>query len=77
MICELYNRIAKFINGNVFGIYGNYSETEVSLTNVIFVITYGTIITLTVVWWYIPIKKLMDYTDNVTFKCNKNEIKEK
>ena len=70
MICEFYNKISKF-DAYLFGKCNNGYRTEVSLTDIIFATFYVIILVLFISWWFIPIKKIFNLMDNVSFKCNK------
>lgn len=75
MICELYNKIEKY-GSSTFGTQPHYKD-EISLTNILCQIMYGIAIIIFVIWWLIPLRKIGEYMDNVTFKCDKDKIRGK
>lgn len=73
MICELYNKIEKY-RSSTFSTHPHYSD-EVSLIDVLCQIIYGIVITIFVVWWLIPFRRIIEHMNNVKFKCDKDKIK--
>lgn len=73
VMCELYNKIVKY--GSSISNTCPHYEDEVSLTEVLFAVVYGIFITIFIVWQMIPLKRVSEYMNNVTFKCDKDKIR--
>ncbi len=70
MICELYNKIQYFVDVRILELHSR-NKTEVTLLEFVVMILMGLLIALFIAWWFIPIKKIFNLMDNVSFKCDK------
>jgi len=71
MICEFTNKMNKYLDWTFD--YGCTLENEVTLYDFIFTIIATIFVTIFVVWWWKPIKYIVEKEDNVTFKCSKGK----